>query len=45
LHVLGVVWFDGEVTISKNFNARWIPFNEEEDEEDGMCVCVLFLLV
>jgi len=40
---LSNVWFDGEVTISKNFNARWIPLNEEEDEDEGMCVCAFLL--
>jgi len=33
---LSNVWFDGDVTISKNFNARWIPFGEEDDDDDGI---------
>jgi len=33
---LSNVWFDGDVTISKNFNARWIPSSEEDDDDDGI---------
>ena len=29
------------MTISKNFNARWIPFGEEDDDDDGIVRRVL----